>query len=80
MGSSQSSDAGPPPSQKHDTGGKTHIGNYMQKQIRKWEQAKESAETEDPDACGCQSEAPRMQRPYMADSVEEWTKMHAAIE
>lgn len=81
MGAGQSAPAPESTAQDMDSSpGRTHIGNYMAEDVRKWEQIKKSSESKDDGACSCEDSTPKMSPPYMGADVAAWEKIHMAVE
>tara|TARA_A100001015_G_scaffold16260_1_gene19027 strand:+ start:6138 stop:6386 length:249 start_codon:yes stop_codon:yes gene_type:complete len=53
----------------------THIGNYMQGDVLKWEKVHESSKQKDSE-CGCEAEPKISKSSFMQPQVEEWEQLH----
>jgi len=80
MGAEQSASAPESARDNDSTPGRTHIGNYMSEDVKKWEEMKKSSESKDDGACSCESGTPKMPPPYMGADVAAWEKTHMAVE
>jgi len=58
---------------------KTHIGNFMEEEVKKWEEVRNSSRTKDEAACACDESAPKMSRPYLDEHVRSWEEMHTNV-
>lgn len=60
---------------------KTHIGNYMEKDVEVWQEAQRSSAKKDEEGCGCDVQKPRMNPPpYMGEAVQTWETMHLGLQ
>ena len=57
---------------------KTHIGNFMDTEVREWDRAHVGSVSHGGSDCGCNSK-PLMEPPVIDNRVEEWYRINAGI-
>ena len=57
---------------------RTHIGNYMEDDVKRWEKVQESSKRKD-GGCSCEGEPKIAKKAFMQSLVDEWEELNTGV-